>query len=189
MLANIDPDLQLSVLDQVNHPRLTLCDTMNYWISSKKERLLDVFRRVNVVIINDGEARQLFETFSLVHAADAIRALGPQTVIIKKGEHGATMFHHDTVFTAPSFPLRTIMDPTGAGDTFAGGFIGYLARCGELTEAAMRRAVVYGSVLASFNIEDFGVERMRRLHLHEVRARFRELRHISYFEEIDDLPL
>ncbi|HET6386128.1 MAG TPA: PfkB family carbohydrate kinase [Armatimonadota bacterium] len=186
MLANIDPTLQLQVLEQARHPRLTLCDTMNYWISSKKDELLEVFRRVKVVIINDGEARQLCETFSLVTAADQIRALGPETVIIKKGEHGAICFHGDSVFVAPPFPLRRIVDPTGAGDTFAGGFIGYLSRSGDLSEPSIRRAVIYGSVLASFNIEDFGIDRMRNLTLPEIHARYRELRDVSFFEEMDE---
>lgn len=186
MLANIDPVLQLEVLSQVQHPRLTLCDTMNYWISSKKDDLIEVMRRVDAVIINDSEARQLCETFSLVEAASQIRALGPKIVIIKKGEHGAMMFHHDSVFIAPPFPLPMVKDPTGAGDTFAGGFIGYLAHSGDLSEASLRRAVVFGSVLASFNIEDFGIDRMRRLSLAEVRQRYREIRAVSFFEEIDE---
>lgn len=189
MLANIDPELQLKVLSQVQEPRLTLCDTMNYWITSKKEPLLEVFRKVKVVIINDGEARQLCETFSLVDAADQIRSLGPETVIIKKGEHGAVMFHKDSVFMAPSFPLRRIVDPTGAGDTFAGGFIGYLARSGDLSERSLRQAVIYGSVLASFNIEDFGMDRMQTLTMSEIQARYREMRQVSFFEEIEELPV
>ena len=189
MLANIDPELQIRVLDQIERPRLTLCDTMNYWIASKKDRLLDVFRRVDAVIINDSEARQLCETFSLVRAAEEIQSLGPRTVVIKKGEHGAMMFHGTSVFTAPPFPLRQIVDPTGAGDTFAGAFIGYLARTGDLSEASMRRAVVYGSVLASFNIEDFGVDRMKSLTFAEIRRRYSDLRQVSFFEELDELPV
>lgn len=183
MLANLDPVLQLQVLDQVQNPRLTLCDTMNYWISSKRDDLIKVLRRVNVVVINDGEARQLCETFSLPQAADQIRSLGPETVIIKKGEHGAMMFHGDSVFVAPPVPMRQVKDPTGAGDTFAGGFIGYLSRSNDLSEESLRRAVVYGSVLASFNIEEFGFDRMRTLSIGEIRERFQEMRRVSFFED------
>jgi sugar/nucleoside kinase (ribokinase family) len=187
MLANIDPELQLRVLSQVANPRLTLCDTMNYWISSKKESLLDVFRRVSTVIINDGEARQLCETHNLVEAADRIRELGPETVVIKKGEHGAVMFHGDSIFSAPPVPLRKIVDPTGAGDCFAGAFIGYLARTGDLSEPSLRRAVVYGTVMASFNIEAFGSDRMQCLTLPQIQRRFELLRQVALFDEPDEM--
>jgi sugar/nucleoside kinase (ribokinase family) len=184
MLANIDPDLQLDVLDQVADPLFTICDTMNYWIESKKDRLQDVFRRVNAVIINDAEARQLCNTFSLVEAARQLQALGPELVIIKKGEHGAMMFHRDSVFVAPPFPLLRVTDPTGAGDTFAGALIGYLSRARSVTENTIRQAVVYGSVLASFNIENFGIGRLKSLTLPEIHDRYRELRHASFFEDL-----
>lgn len=182
-LANIDPELQLEVLAQVRNPKLTLCDTMNFWISGKRDALLQVLRRVDVAFMNDAEVRELCGTFSLVKAARQVMSYGPKTVIIKKGEHGAVMFTADSHFSAPSYPLEEVTDPTGAGDTFEGGFIGYLARSNHVTEANMRRAVIYGSVLASFNVEDFSLDRMRRLTHEEIEARYREFRRIAFFEE------
>lgn len=188
-LANIDPELQLEVLNQVRVPQLTLCDTMNFWIESKREQVLEVFRRVDVVCLNDAEARQLMGTFSLLQAARGIQELGPSTVIIKKGEHGALLFSEGTYFAAPSYPLERITDPTGAGDTFAGGFIGYLGRTGDTSEANLRKAVIYGSVLASFNVEAFSLQRMRRLATGEIAARYREFKRLAFFEAMDDLSL
>jgi sugar/nucleoside kinase (ribokinase family) len=182
-LANIDPELQLEVLAQVRAPRLTLCDTMNFWIAGKRDALLEVLRRVDVAFMNDAEARELCGTFSLVKAARQVMSYGPKTVIIKKGEHGAVMFTADSHFSAPSYPLEEIKDPTGAGDTFEGGFIGYLAHTDHVTEAGMRKAVIYGSVLASFNVEDFSLERLRRLTMEEIQERYREFRRIAFFEE------
>jgi len=143
-LANIDPRLQLQVLDQVEQPRLVACDTMNFWIESRRTDLLELMKRVDLILLNDGEARQLTEHSNLVKAAKWILARGPKFVIIKKGEHGAFMFSKDSVFYAPAYPLADVFDPTGAGDSFAGGFMGYLARTGDLSEASMRRAVIYG---------------------------------------------
>lgn len=183
-LANIDPELQLEVLEQVRDPHLTLCDTMNFWIEGKRDALIEVLKRVDVAFMNDAEVRELCGTFSLVKAARQVMEIGPKTVIIKKGEHGAVMFTHDSHFSAPSYPLEEVADPTGAGDTFEGGFIGYLAHTDHVTEANMRKAVVYGSVLASFNVEEFSLDRMRRLTMEEIRERYREFRRISFFEEI-----
>jgi sugar/nucleoside kinase (ribokinase family) len=182
-LANIDPELQLEVLDQVRAPRLTLCDTMNFWIQGKRDALLEVLRRVDVAFMNDAEVRELCGTFSLVKAARQVMSYGPKTVIVKKGEHGAVMFTEGSHFSAPSYPLEEVKDPTGAGDTFEGGFIGYLAHADQMTEVNMRKAVIYGSVLASFNVEDFSLNRMRRLTKEEIQERYREFRRIAFFEE------
>ncbi len=182
-LANIDPELQLEVLAQVRAPRLTLCDTMNFWIERKRDALIEVLRKVDVAFMNDAEARELCGTFSLLKAARQVMSWGPKTVIIKKGEHGAVMFTPDSHFSAPSYPLEEVKDPTGAGDTFEGGFIGYLAHVDDVSEATLRKAVVHGSVLASFNVEDFSLDRMRRLTRDEINERYREFRRIAFFEE------
>lgn len=184
-LANIDPDLQLDVLAQVRDPRLVVCDTMNFWISGKPDRLREVLRRADIVFMNDAEARQFCGTFSLLAAAREILALGPKAVIIKKGEHGALLFTPSGHFSAPSYLLERVVDPTGAGDSFAGGFIGYLAYTGDLSEPNLRKATVYGSVLASFNIEDFSLNRLRTLTPEEVARRYEEFKRISFFEAIE----
>jgi sugar/nucleoside kinase (ribokinase family) len=180
-LANIDPELQLEVLEQVSRPTMTLCDTMNFWIEGKRDVLVEVLRRVDVAFMNDAEARQLCETTSLVRAAHQIIDWGPSTVIIKKGEHGAVMFTESTHFSAPSYPLVEVRDPTGAGDTFEGGFIGYLASTDDVSEANLRRAVVYGSTLASFNVEEFSLNRLRTLTRGEIQARYLEFQRIAFF--------
>jgi len=182
-LANIDPRLQLDVLNQVRRPKLVACDTMNFWIQSRRPDLVDLLRKVDLVTLNDGEARQLSEKVNLVQAARWIMELGPKHVIIKKGEHGAFMFSRDSVFFATAYPLETVFDPTGAGDSFAGGFIGYLARSGDLSDTNMRRAVVYGSALGSFAVEKFSTERLMSLTREEVDARVRQLRQLTAFEE------
>jgi sugar/nucleoside kinase (ribokinase family) len=177
-LANIDPRLQLEVLTQVAKPRLVACDTMNFWIESRRDDLLTVLGRVDLVTLNDGEARQLTERPNLVHAARWILDRGPRVVIIKKGEHGALMFTRGSIFFAPAFPLESIFDPTGAGDAFAGGLIGYLARTDDLSEANLRRAVAVGSVMGSFAVERFSTERLVQLtpaEFDERLAAFREL--------------
>jgi sugar/nucleoside kinase (ribokinase family) len=183
-LANIDPDLQLEVLDQVRDPRLVVCDTMNFWIERKPERLREVLKRVNLVFMNDAEARQFCGTFSLLRAARDLLAMGPDGVIIKKGEHGALLFTKGKHFSAPSYLLEQVADPTGAGDTFAGGFIGYLAYTGDLSEANLRKATVYGSVMASFNIQDFSLNRLRGLTQEEISARYEEFKEIAFFEAL-----
>lgn len=180
-LANIDPELQLEVLEQVENPRLTLCDTMNFWIESKREALVEVLRRVDVAFMNDAEARQLCRTSSLVKAAAQIMEWGPGTVIVKKGEHGAVMFTRDAHFSAPSYPLTEVRDPTGAGDSFEGGFIGYVASTDDVSEPNLRKAVVYGSTIASFNVEDFSLNRLRALTRGEIEERYREFQRISFF--------
>jgi sugar/nucleoside kinase (ribokinase family) len=182
-LANISPELQGQVLDQVERPKLTICDTMNFWIEGQPDALREVLRRVDVSVMNDAEARQFTGEMSLVRAARAIMALGPKVVIIKKGEHGAVMFSEDGHFSAPSYPLETVKDPTGAGDSFAGGFVGYLAHRDDLSDRTLRRAVVYGSTLASFNVEDFSLNRLRTLTRREINERFQEFQRIAFFEE------
>jgi sugar/nucleoside kinase (ribokinase family) len=185
-LANIDPRLQLDVLNQVKRPKLVACDTMNFWIQSRRPDLIDLLKKVDLVTLNDGEARQLSERVNLVQAARWIMDLGPAHVIIKKGEHGAFMFSRDSVFFATAYPLESVFDPTGAGDSFAGGFIGYLSRTGDLTDANMRRAVVYGAALGSFAVEKFSTERLMTLTRQEVDERVRHLRNLTAFEE--ELP-
>lgn len=184
-LANIDPDLQLEVLDQVCHPRLVVCDTMNFWIEGKPNRLREVIQRSHIVFMNDAEARQFCGTFSLLRAARDLMALGPEAVVIKKGEHGALLFTHSSHFSAPSYPMEHVVDPTGAGDTFAGGFIGYLASTGDTSEGNLRKATVYGSVLASINIEDFSLNRLRQLTREEVNRRYCEFKSIAFFEAME----
>jgi len=185
-LGNIDPRLQLDVLNQVERPRLVACDTMNFWIQSRRPDLLELLRKVDLVTLNDGEARQLSEKVNLVQAARWIMDLGPRHVIIKKGEHGALMFSRDSVFFAPAYPLESVFDPTGAGDSFAGGFIGYLTRCNDMSDASMRRAVIYGSAMGSFAVEKFSTERLMTLTRSEVDQRVRQLRELTTFEE--ELP-
>ena len=185
-LANIDPELQLQVLSQVEDPTLTVFDTMNFWISGKPDALKEVLKRVDIAFMNDAEARQLTGKLSIIKAARELQEMGPKTVIIKKGEHGALLFHGDQHFSAPSYPLEDIADPTGAGDSFAGGFIGYVASRGDVGLETLRKAVVYGSVLASYNVEDFSLNRMRRLTPADIAARYRAFKQIAYFEAMDD---
>ena len=183
-LANIDPELQLTVLDQVENPRLTVCDTMNYWITGKREALLQVLARVDVALMNDAEARQLCDTPSLVQAARRILDMGPRAVVLKKGEHGAAAFTRDAHFAAPAYPLEEVKDPTGAGDSFAGGLVGYLAYTDDFSDENLRKAIICGSVLASFDVEDFSLERLARLTPDEIVARYREFRAITDFGEM-----
>lgn len=184
-LANIDPELQLKVLDQTTSAKLTACDTMNFWINIKKDALIEVLKRVDVVFINDAEIRQLTGTINLAKAASQIHELGPKHVIVKKGEHGAMMYCNGSLcFAAASYPLEEVADPTGAGDSFAGGFMGYMASTGELTEINFRRAVVYGSTLASFNVQDFSLNRFKRLTSEEINQRYEEFKRIVFFEPL-----
>ena len=182
-LANIDPRLQLAVLRQVERPRLVASDTMNFWIESRRPELLELLRQVDLVTLNDGEARQLTEKTNLVQAARWIMERGPRHVIIKKGEHGAFLFSPDRIFFAPAYPLESVFDPTGAGDSFAGGFIGYLARAGDLSDAAMRRAVIHGSAMGSFAVEQFSIDRILEVTHDQIRDRVREFRQLVAFEE------
>lgn len=183
-LANIDPDLQMEVLDQVRRPKLVACDTMNFWISSKPEALRKVLRKVDIVVINEGEARQFTNQSNLVKAAREIIALGCKRLVVKRGEYGVLMFTADSVFAAPAYPLEEVFDPTGAGDTFAGGFMGYLANTGDLSEEGIRQAIVFGSVMASFNVEDFSLNRMKRLEYREIEARYRNFKTLTSFRDI-----
>ncbi len=183
-LGNIDPVLQRQVLDQVERPRLVSCDTMNFWISRKPGELRRTLAAVDVLLINDAEARELSGEWNVVKAARAIRALGPRTLVVKKGEHGVLMFSDAGSFAAPAYPLEEVFDPTGAGDTFAGGFIGYLAGCPEVDDAALRRAVIMGSTLASFCVEAFSLDRLLRLSRPEIDDRYRLFRRLTHFEEI-----
>jgi sugar/nucleoside kinase (ribokinase family) len=181
-LANIDPRLQIEVLSQVESPRLVACDTMNFWIESRRPDLLELLKRVDLITLNDGEARQLTEHANLVKAARWIMARGPRYVIIKKGEHGAFMFHGNSIFFAPAFPLEDVFDPTGAGDSFAGGFIGYLARTGDLSESSLRRAVVYGSAMGSFAVEKFSTGRLMEITPADIERRVRDFHRLVTFE-------
>jgi sugar/nucleoside kinase (ribokinase family) len=183
-LGNIDPVLQREVLDQVERPRLVSCDTMNFWISGKPEELRRTLRAVDVLLINDAEARQLSGEWNVVKAARAIHALGPRTLVIKKGEHGVLMFGEEGSFAAPAYPLEEVFDPTGAGDTFAGGFIGYLAGCPKVDDAALRRAVIMGSTLASFCVEAFSLDRLLTLTRPEIDGRYRLFKRLTHFEEV-----
>jgi sugar/nucleoside kinase (ribokinase family) len=181
-LANIDPRLQLQVLDQVEQPRLVACDTMNFWIESRRPELLELLKRVDLVTFNDAEARQLTEQNNLVKAARWIMDRGPRFVLIKKGEHGAFMFTNDSIFFAPAYPLESVFDPTGAGDSFAGGFIGYLASTGDLSDRAMRRAVVVGSAMGSFAVEKFSNTRLLEISRDDIEARVQEFRQLVAFD-------
>ncbi len=183
-LANIDPELQLQVLDQVKSAKLTACDSMNFWISSKPDALKEVMRRVDIVVINEGEARMLTGEANLVKAARSIISLGCKRLVVKRGEYGVLMFTADTIFAAPAWPLEEVFDPTGAGDTFAGGFMGYLANTGDLSEEGVRQALVFGSVMASFNVEDFSLNRMKRLTYPEIEARYRSFKGLTTFRDL-----
>ncbi|MBI5655343.1 MAG: sugar kinase [Geobacter sp.] len=186
ILANIDPELQLEVLNQVKSPRLVACDTMNYWISSKPDALWKVLERVDFIIINEGEARQLSGEANLVKAARKILARGAKNLIVKRGEYGVLMFTGTTVFAAPAYPLEEVFDPTGAGDTFAGGFMGYLANTGNLSEEGIRQAIIFGSVMASFTVEDFSLNRLKSLTYGEIEARYRSMKAMTYFQGLPE---
>jgi sugar/nucleoside kinase (ribokinase family) len=180
-LGNLEPAIQRDVLAQVDNPAFVICDTMNYWIEHTPDSLRETLSLVDCLVINDAEARELADEPNLVKAAAMIRAMGPKTLIVKKGEHGALLFNDETVFSAPAYPLEDIQDPTGAGDTFAGGLAGHLVREGEISTESLRRGIVYGSAMASFAVEAFGPEALFQLTSAEIsqRARaFRELAHI-----------
>jgi sugar/nucleoside kinase (ribokinase family) len=183
-LGNIDPELQLDVLNQVNRPRLVACDTMNFWIDGKREALWQVLEKIDVLIINDGEARALGEDSNLVKVAQRILSRGLKHLIIKRGEYGVLMFHGGEIFGAPAFPLEVVKDPTGAGDTFAGGFIGHLAATGDYSGKNLRQAVIYGSVMASFTVEAFSLDRLRSLDNTQIHTRFKEFKKLTHFEDL-----
>ncbi len=181
-LANIDPRLQLDVLRQVEQPKLVACDTMNFWIESRRSDLLQLLPQVNILLLNDAEARQLTECANLVKAARWIMQRGPGHVIIKKGEHGAFMFTPESIFFAPAYPLEDVFDPTGAGDAFAGGFMGYLAKTRKLDDAHLRRAVVYGSTMGSFAVERFSIERLMEISTPDIASRLGAFGRLVAFE-------
>lgn len=181
-LGNIDPELQLSVLDQVKQPQLVACDTMNYWIHSKRDVLLELLRHIDVLMVNDSEARELSGDWNVYRAAHWILGRGPRLAVIKQGEHGALLVDSETTFKVPAYPLQEVFDPTGAGDAFAGGFMGYLARSAEASFDNLRRAMVYGSAMGSFAVEAFGVQRLEQATLPEVHGRVRAFRDLVHFE-------
>lgn len=183
MLGNLHPLVQIGVLDQLTaKPKLVVLDTMNFWMDCALAELLQVIKRVDVITVNDEEARQLTGEYSLVKAAAKIHAMGPEFVVIKKGEHGALLFHDKKVFYAPALPLEEVFDPTGAGDTFAGGFAGYIAQSENISFKNMKNAIIYGSNLASFCVEEFGTQRMERLQKHEVQERLQQFKTLTQFD-------
>ena len=183
-LGNIQPDLQREVREQVPNAELVALDTMNLWIEHTKPSLLKTIEGVDVVIINDAEARQLTEIPNVIKAARTILSWGPRALIVKRGEYGAALFTKESYFAIPAFPMESVFDPTGAGDTFAGGFMGYLASQPTLDDGAMRRAMIFGSVMASFNVEEFGTARIQKLTQDEINARFQQFKEMTHFEAI-----
>jgi len=183
-LANIDPDLQWDVLQQVKGAKLVAADTMNYWIDGKPEALKRLLGRVDILLINDGEIRQLTGEKNLVRAVSAVRQWGPQTVVVKRGEHGVLVFEGTNAFALPAFPLERVMDPTGAGDAFAGGFLGYLASRNFDGERDVRRAAVVGSVMASYQVEDFSLDRLMRLTQPEIEDRYARFQELTRFKPL-----
>lgn len=185
-LANIDPEIQLDVLQQMNKPRWIACDTMNFWIEGKRDELLKTVESVDILLVNETEARLLAEERNLVKAANIIHEMGPTVVVIKRGEYGAMLFTKQELvqetFVAPALPLSDIVDPTGAGDSFAGGFLGYLARAGKMDTQSLRQAMICGSVMASFNVEAFGCERLQKLSWTQISDRYRQFQKLVHFE-------
>ncbi|MBI4432618.1 MAG: sugar kinase [Candidatus Omnitrophica bacterium] len=180
-LANIDPDLQSYVLGQMKNPGLVACDTMNYWIENRKKSLVHLLKKVDIFLCNDSEARELSGEFNLIKASQWILSHGPRFLVIKKGEHGVLCFSKGSVFSVPAYLLEKIFDPTGAGDSFAGGFLGYLAQAKRLDEKIVRKAIIYGSVLASYNVESFSLDRLAGLKPVEIRKRYREFEALTRF--------
>jgi sugar/nucleoside kinase (ribokinase family) len=188
-LANIDPELQIEVLNKFIRPKLVVADTMNYWIEKKRDKVLEVIRRTDVMLLNDGEARELFKTPNILKAAKSVLNLGAKVVIIKKGEHGAIMFTKETIgsdepFIAPAFPLEEVIDPTGAGDSFAGGFLSFLSKSGQINETSLRKAVIYATVLASFTVMDFGPTQLDKVSYNEIKVRYNKLLSYTKFGKI-----
>jgi sugar/nucleoside kinase (ribokinase family) len=181
-LGNIDPVLQLHIRRQLPKARLAALDSMNYWIKGKPEELKEALAEVDILVINEAEARMLSGISNLKKAAEVIHEMGPRTLVVKRGEHGAMLFAEGGIFSAPAFPLAEVHDPTGAGDSFAGGFMGHLAKAGELSDAQLRRAVIYGSVMASYAVEEFGLARLLRLTPEEIEARYREFKKLTHFD-------
>lgn len=186
-LANIDPDLQIEVLQQVTSPRLTALDSMNFWMTSKRPSLMRAMSMVDIVLLNESEVRLCAQGSNLISAARLILERGPKALVIKRGEYGAILMtrgkaFEESVFVTPAYPLQHVVDPTGAGDTFAAGFMGYLAKCGELSIESLRRAVVHGTLVASFTVQDFSIDRLRTLTLQDIQRRYDEFRRCTYFE-------
>jgi sugar/nucleoside kinase (ribokinase family) len=181
-LANMDPEIQLHILDQLENPELIACDTMNFWIDGKPEALRQVVSKSDILFINDAEARQLCNTPSLIKAARELHNMGLRAVVIKKGEHGSMMLCDEGFFAAPSYPLEEVRDPTGAGDSFAGGFMGYIASEHDYGTDSLRCAVICGSVVAAYNVEEFSLDRIKRLDCNDIAVRFNEFKHLSTFE-------
>jgi len=184
-LANIDPELQLEVLQQIKNPKLVACDTMNFWIEGKKAELIKTLAKVDILMINEAEVRQLADEPNLFKAATIVRSFGPKTLVVKQGEYGVLMFGDGSVFSAPAYPLEEVFDPTGAGDTFAGGFIGYIAATGHLDEQNLRKATVFGTVMASFTVEKFSLDRLRDIEYSEISDRYRKIKLLTEFADID----
>jgi sugar/nucleoside kinase (ribokinase family) len=184
-LANIQPELQMQVLQQCKRPRIVALDTMNLWIATAKESLTRIIAEVDLVIINEAEVRQYTGEANLIKGARQILELGPKTLVVKRGEYGSMMITKDAVFAAPAYPLESVFDPTGAGDTFAGGFLGYLASRSEVNDRELRRAIIFGSVLASFTVEKFSLDRLREITLAEVHERYQEFRELAHFDDHD----
>ncbi|MDD5195482.1 MAG: PfkB family carbohydrate kinase [Candidatus Omnitrophica bacterium] len=180
-LANIDPEIQEKVLKQVRAPKIVVCDTMNHWIANKRRSLVKFLKHVDIFLLNEGEARQLSQEHNLVKASRVILKLGAKRVVIKKGEHGAMMFGGNSHFSVPAFLLESVFDPTGAGDTFAGGFMGYLAKCGKITERTLRKAVVYGNIMATFAVEKFSVGRLLEINRTDINKRLKDFKNLTGF--------
>ncbi len=184
-LGNLHPSPQQKVVKQITNPKLIMCDTMNFWIEGAHKELLETLKLVNLLVINDSEARELSKEFNLVTAAKKIMDMGPKILIIKKGEHGALLFTKDTVFSAPAFPMEKVFDPTGAGDTFAGGLMGWLTKTNDLSEKNLKLAVIYGSAMASLAVEKFSLDGIRDLTKDQIMNRFNEFKKLTHFEEIN----
>lgn len=183
-LGNIDPKLQRDVMAQIPRPKLVVCDTMNFWISGYRDSLLETLKLVDVLLINDQETQQLAGEHNLLKAAAKVFSMGPRVLVIKRGEYGAWMLSQHLKFWVPAFPLETVFDPTGAGDSFAGGFVGYLASVENSNDEHLKKAAVFGSVMASFTVEDFGLQRIQELTFPEIEGRFREFRKMTHFEDL-----
>ena len=181
-LGNIDPGLQLGVLDQAKQPKLTACDTMNYWINSKKDLVLELLRHIDILMVNDSEARELSGDWNIYRAAQWILGRGPTRVVVKQGEHGALLVDKEGTFKVPAYPLEEVFDPTGAGDAFAGGFMAYLASVDDTSPAALRRAMVHGAAMGSFAVEAFGIQGFDKVTPADVRARVRAFKDLVHFE-------
>ncbi len=182
-LANIDPDLQISVLEQIDSPKLVACDTMNFWIEGKNDSLMKIVSLIDILIINDAELCSLAEDKNLLTAAKKIRDLGPSTLVVKRGEFGAILFHKEEIFAVPAFPVKNVIDPTGAGDTFAGGFMGFLTLKG-MSSNNLRNAVIYGSVMASFNVQSLSFDRLRSLEKAEISERYQEFSRLLHYDKV-----